>query len=142
MTSNSAVVIVLVCRINSTVNAASSPSSSNPIVYKTCESPHTDQDLCHYIIVRGDLSVGQIAAQAVHAAGGSVTETVPLNTVAVVLKVKDQQELLYYHERLTMAGLEHMLVIECDGEAMAIGLKPTRDRKRIRKVLSSLPLVK
>lgn len=92
--------------------------------------------------MRGDLSFGQKLAQSIHAAGESVTETVPLNTVVVALQVKDQQELLEYHQRLLKAGIRNVLIRECDGEPQSIGITPTRDRKKLRKVLSSLPLVK
>jgi hypothetical protein len=50
--------------------------------------------------------------------------------------------LLELQDVLAKAELPHVLIRECDGEPMAIGLEPTRDRTAIRKVLSSIPLVK
>ena len=43
---------------------------------------------------------------------------------------------------LTAQGIAHHAVRECDGELMALGLAPTRDREPIRRLLSSLPLVR
>ncbi len=78
-----------------------------------------------------------------HAAGESASgHSIPKNTVAVALAARDQQHLLELDTKLTVAGIDHILICECDGELMAIGCAPTRDRKKVRKVLSSLPLVK
>jgi hypothetical protein len=109
---------------------------------KACEAPHTDQDLCHYVLVRGDLTTGQKIAQTVHATGESVSGRVPKNTVAVALQVRDQNHLREYAARFTAAGIEHVVIAECDGELMAIGCAPTRDRQKIKKEVSSLPLVR
>lgn len=95
------------------------------------------------MIVRGDLSVGQQIAQTIHAVGESVEiAPVPPNTVAVALSVKDIAHLLEIYNKLVAANIKCVLITECDGEPMAIGCVPTRDRKSIRKVVSSLPLVK
>lgn len=67
---------------------------------------------------------------------------VPKNTIAVALAARDQAHLLGIDALLTKAGIDHVLICECDGEPMAIGCEPTRDRQAIRKVVSSLPLVK
>jgi hypothetical protein len=66
----------------------------------------------------------------------------PPGTVAVALSARDQAHLLELDTRLTTAGIAHVLISECNGEPMAIGLEPTRDRSSIRKVLSSMPLVR
>lgn len=92
--------------------------------------------------MREDLPKGDICAQIIHAVGESILEAHPPNTIAVALGVKNTGHLLEYHERLKKAGIEHKLIAECDGELMAIGVTPTRDRARIRKVVSSLPLIK
>lgn len=78
----------------------------------------------------------------IHAIGESTPTRVPKNTVAVALHVRDQAHLLELHEKLLKANIAHVLIRECDGEPMAIGIEPTRDRASIRKVTSSLPLVK
>ena len=94
------------------------------------------------MIVRGDLPHGSQVAQAIHAAGESAPGRVPKNTVAVALAARDQTHLLEIHASLSNAGITHVLIVECDGEPMAIGCDPTRDRQSIRKVVSSLPLVR
>ena len=100
-------------------------------------------DLVHYVIVRGDLPHGSQVAQTIHAVGESHGGTVhPPGTVAVALAARDQAHLLEVAAVLTKAGLAYVLISECDGEPMAIGLRPTRDRAAVRKVLSSMPLVK
>lgn len=64
----------------------------------------------------------------------------------VVLAVGGEAELLRVAAALGDHGLAHHLVVEEDGphagEAMTVGLVPSHDRAAIRKVLSSLPLVK
>lgn len=94
------------------------------------------------MVVRGDLPHGAQVAQAIHAAGESAAERVPSNTVAVALAARDQAHLHELAALLRAAGVEHKLIVECDGEAMAIGVTPTRDRLRVRKVLSTVPLVR
>ena len=66
----------------------------------------------------------------------------PPGTVAVALAARDQAHLLELRDVLVRSGLPHVLIAECDGEPMAIGLEPTRDRTAVRRVLSSVPLVK
>lgn len=109
---------------------------------KYCEAPHSDSDLCHYAIVRGDLTIGQQFAQMIHAVGESSPYRIPKNTVAVGLRCKDQPELLELHSKLEAASIPHVLICECDGEPMSIGIEPTRDRKSIKRLTSHLPLVK
>ncbi len=45
-------------------------------------------------------------------------------------------------DSLELAGIKYVLIKESDGEPMSIGIEPTYDRKSIRKVTSSLPLVR
>ena len=78
----------------------------------------------------------------IHATGEAALTPHPPNTIAVALWAKDQGHLLQIATRLVKAGIDHVLVRECDGEVMAIGIMPTRDRMKVRKVISSLPLIK
>lgn len=92
--------------------------------------------------MRRDLPLGDICAQIIHAVGETIEVPHPPQTIAVALGVKDSDELLEYHKRLNRAGIKHKLIAECDGELMGIGCVPTQDRAKIRKVVSSLPLIK
>jgi len=107
--------------------------------------------LTHYVVLREDLPLGLMVAQAVHAAGESSPGNLPTGTYAVVLAVPDEEALLHYAERLRYAGIEHKLIGEPDlkpyrfleGEqATAIGIPPTTDRPAVRKILGMLPLLK
>lgn len=98
--------------------------------------------LVHFVIVRKDLPVGLQVAQVVHAAGESSPCRVPVGTVAVALHARDESHLLSLSDALKVAQITHHVVLESDGHAMAIGLEPTTDRLRVRKVLSQLPAVK
>jgi len=64
----------------------------------------------------------------------------------VVLGVPGEPELLAIAARLTAHGVEHVLICEnagpFDGQATAIGVRPTHDRKRVGKAVSSLRLVR
>lgn len=98
------------------------------------------------MIVRADLPLGFLAAQVVHAAGESVIETPPEGTYAIVLAVPDVRALLDVRNALERHGVHHKLICEPDapwnGAPTAIGLEPTRDRRKVRKVLGRLPLLK
>ena len=94
------------------------------------------------MIVRADLPHGSQVAQAVHAAGERAVGRVPPRTIAVALSAKDAGHLGEIGAKLEAAGIEHVMIAECDGERMAIGIAPTRDRAAVRKVLSSIPLVR
>jgi len=98
------------------------------------------------VIVRDDLPRGFLASQIVHASGESVTEPPPEGTYAVVLAVPDIKGLLKIRQDLMDAGIPHKLICEPDspynGAPTAIGLTPSRDRRKIRKVLGRLPLLK
>jgi peptidyl-tRNA hydrolase len=114
----------------------------------------TGSPFYHYIVVRSDLTVGQQAAQLVHAAGESAANRdVPDGTHAIVLHVKDERHLLHIAEQLHWAELDYKLIIEPDlplledrpledGQGTAIGIPPTQDRKKIASVLGRLPLLR
>lgn len=101
--------------------------------------------LTHYVLVRSDLPLGFLASQVVHAAGESSPGNLPHSTNAVVLEVPDEPTLREYSARLERAGVAHVLIHEPDspwnGQATAIGLAPVADRRPLRAVLSSLPLL-
>ncbi|TAL42826.1 MAG: hypothetical protein EPN91_07565 [Salinibacterium sp.] len=94
------------------------------------------------MILLAGLTRGQACAQAVHAAGESAPFRLPKGTVAVALEADDQAHLLELDARLSAGGISHALITECDGQVMAIGIEPTRDRAKIRKVTSHLRLIK
>jgi CTP:molybdopterin cytidylyltransferase MocA len=98
--------------------------------------------LIHYVIVRADLPIGMQVAQIVHAAGESTPIRVPVGTHSVALHARDEPHLREVAQRLLRAQIDHHIVLESDGHAMAIGIAPTTDRARVRKVVSSLPLVR
>lgn len=91
--------------------------------------------------MRADIPTGSQIAQILHAAGESTPTRVPSGTVAVALAARDEAHIRDLDAKLTAAGIPHTLIVECSGEAMAIGCEPTTDRDRIRRVLSMLPLV-
>lgn len=86
-----------------------------------------------------------LAAQLTHAAGESVRAPVPSGTYAVVLAVPGEAALARVEERLVLAGIAHAAIREPDapwsGALMALGLAPTHDRARVRRVLGRLPLL-
>lgn len=109
----------------------------------------------HYIIVRADLTVGQQAAQIVHAAGESAANRdVPPGTHAIVLHVQNEEDLLGIADRLWWKGIKDFkLIIEPDlplyedrplqdGQGTAIGIPPTTDRKKLASVLGQLRLLR
>lgn len=102
--------------------------------------------LYHYVIVRADLPHGVQVAQTIHAAGESCEGPLPSGTYAVALAVRDESHLAEIGRRLWEAGIPHTAVREpdppYDGQLMAVGIWPTADRKRIRRVTSDLPLVR
>lgn len=106
----------------------------------------TDKTLYHYVIVRADLPHGVQVAQTIHAAGESCEGPLPSGTYAIALAARDQLHLEELATRLWDAEIPHRVIEEpdspYDGQIMAIGLWPTSDRDRVRKVLSSLPLIK
>lgn len=97
------------------------------------------------MLVRPDLPRGLLAAQVVHAAGESASETqLKSGTYAVVLQATGEQLHVLAGE-LQAAGVEFRSIVESDppyaGELMAIGLKPA-PRAQIRRYVSSFPLLR
>lgn len=96
--------------------------------------------------MRDDLPRGFLASQIVHAAGETSPGGLPEGTYAVVLAVTGIKELLDVRNALEDAGIPYKLICEPDapfnGAPTAIGLMPTRDRRKVRKVLGRLPLLK
>ena len=60
----------------------------------------------------------------------------------VSLAVDNEDQIRAIAARLTALGVSHRLIIEEDGQAMAIGIEPTADLTSLRKAVSALPLVK
>lgn len=104
------------------------------------------QTLYHYVIVRADLPHGVQVAQTVHAAGESCEGPLPSGTFAIALSARNESHLEDIVGRLWEAEIPHTVITEpdapYDGQIMAVGIWPTTDRDRIRKVVSSLPLVR
>ena len=94
--------------------------------------------------MREDLPKGFLAAHVAHAAGES--GPAPAGSIAVVLGVANEAELLAIDVRLTARGVAHVLIREdagiFSGQATAIGVTPTHDRKTVGKAVSSLRLVR
>ena len=86
-----------------------------------------------------------MSAQLVHAAGESVIEPLPSHTNAVVLAIENEEKLRNLAKQLQLGGIKHVLITEVDapytGQATAIGIVPVKDRKEVKKFLSSLPLL-
>jgi DNA gyrase inhibitor GyrI len=102
--------------------------------------------LYHYVIVRSDLPHGVQVAQTIHAAGESCEGPLPSGTYAVALAVPNEDSLRSLAQRLWDGEVPHTVIEEVDGpfagQAMAIGCWPTRERERMRRFTSSLPLVR
>lgn len=96
-------------------------------------------------MVRKDLSLGDLAAQLVHAAGETSPGNLPANTHAVVLAVSGEQDLVDLAQRLEHAGVQHRLIREPDapfnGAATALGIVPG-PRGPLRRFLSRYPLLR
>jgi len=111
-------------------------------------APERAKPLVHFVIVRADLPVGSQVSQAVHAAGESASPKPKPGCIAVALHARDELHLRELAQRLFDAGIEHHCVFEAEddlqypGQLMAVGLYPSHDRNKIKKVLSSLPLVR
>lgn len=115
-------------------------ASSSKRIVRSCPRSHSENPLCHYIIVRADLPRGLQSAMIVHAAGESVPETVPEGTYAVVLAVANERALVRAADNLRRRGVAYHLVFEED-EAMAIGLRPGR-KEELRRHVSQFALLK
>jgi hypothetical protein len=88
-----------------------------------------------------------MVAQTVHAAGESAMGgNYPGVIHAVALAVSDEAELEKLEEGLALAGIPHKAVREPDepwnGQLMAIGIEPTKDRSSIRRLTSRMPLLR
>lgn len=96
--------------------------------------------------MRADLPRGVQAASLVHAAGESSPGGLPEGTNAVVLTVPTEEDLWRLSRALEDAGIGHKRIVEPDvpwsGALMAIGLLPVTDRKGVRRLTSSLPLLR
>ena len=60
----------------------------------------------------------------------------------VSLAVDNEDQIRAIAARLAALGVPHRLIIEEDGQAMAIGIEPTVDLVLLRKAVSALRLVK
>lgn len=102
--------------------------------------------MTHYCVVRGDLPRGVLAAQLIHAAGESSPGELPDGTHAVALEARSLEELQTIESKLKERGIPHQAIREpdapWDGELMAIGIEPVEDRCVLKKVTSSLPLLR
>ena len=86
---------------------------------------------------------GTVVAQVAHAAGNS-SKRHPFGTYVVVLAAKNESHLIGISHLLSEYDITHSVVTESDkpysGQAMAIGLELVRDRSKVKKCLSYLPL--
>lgn len=102
--------------------------------------------LYHYVIVRSDLPHGVQVAQTIHAAGESCEGPLPSGTYAIALSVPDEPSLRELARRLWDSEVPHKVITEpdspYDGQAMALGIFPTTDRERVRRLTSNLRLVR
>ena len=94
--------------------------------------------------MREDLPKGVLAAHVCHAAGES--GPAPPGSIAVVLGVAGEPELLLVADKLDAQRVPHVLIREdsgpYEGQVTAIGIQPTNDRASVRKAVSSLRLVR
>lgn len=99
--------------------------------------------------MRVDLPRGLQSAQLVHAAGESA-RGLPKNARAVVVTTRSEAELAALTLRLDARSIAYVpiyadapdgLEAGFNGELMAIGIFP-RPREEVRRLLSSLPLLK
>lgn len=134
LTTSQSVAMVLTCTFLIDLNGQTAALQAKP--------------LAHYVVVRADLPHGSQVAQVVHCSGESASPRPTPGTIAIALHARDEAHLAQIAQSLFDAGIEHHCVFEADddptypGQMMSIGLYPTRDRDKVRKVLSSLPLVR
>ncbi len=114
------------------------------LTVSSCTAPISSGPAVHYVVIRNDLPLGFLTAQVVHAAGESSPGQMSPGTNAVVLAVPDEEMLAAVHQRLMLAGIACKAIFEPDppwlGQMTAVGVCPTRERAKVRRVLSSLPL--
>lgn len=81
----------------------------------------------------------------IHAAGESSPGNLPTGTYAIALAARDEAHLSEVSFALFRAGIKHVRVVEPDapysGQLMALGVPPG-ERSRLRRHLSSLPLLR
>lgn len=110
------------------------------------ETRRARHSLTHYCILRKDLPLGTLAAQLIHAAGESSPGELPSHTYAVALAARNEKHLEFLEEKLRRLAIPHVAIREpdapWDGALMAIGICPVADRNQVKKVTSSLPLLK
>jgi len=108
-------------------------------------SKEAQQVVCHYVIVRSDLSCGIQAASVIHAAGESSPGDLPASTFAVALTVPDERSLVRLADDLRRASVAFTAIFEPDepfnGQLMALGVAPRR-KGELRRYLSALPLLR
>lgn len=100
-----------------------------------------------YILVRKDLPIEVQIVNIAHAAGESIIEApIPSTTVAVILHVENEKQLLEYGEILSKKEYAHVLIREPDApynnDAMSIGLAPSTKRNQLRKIFYHLNALK
>lgn len=102
--------------------------------------------LYHYVVVREDMPLGNICAQAVHAAGETAVPLPPEGTHAVCLAAKNHEDLLNISQQLHEKNISHKVIYEPDapfnGQATAIGVYPVSDRTLIKQALRKLKLLR
>ncbi len=99
-----------------------------------------------YVVVRKANAAGITACQAIHAATESMrTAPAPPDTHVVLLEAKDGDELVALSEKLTAAGVHHVLIREPDppynGAATAVGVEP-QDRDAIRPFMAGFKVLR
>lgn len=96
-------------------------------------------------MVRRDLPLGVIVAQAIHAAGESSPGDLPEGTRAIALAAESEIQLLALERRLKAKGIPHVAIREPDepwcNQLLAIGIAPC-ERSLIRKEVSQFPLIR
>lgn len=87
-----------------------------------------------------------MVANTIHAVAESTPARLPHFSIAVALAASDEDHLRRVASELVGGAVPHHVVVETEGayagQAMAIGVEPTRDRMSVRKVVSGLPLVR
>lgn len=102
----------------------------------------------HYVVVRKDMPLGQLAAQITHAAGESGLPSPPNHVMhVVVLATPNEEVLARVEDRLAQLGIEHVAVREPDlqGSLTALGVSPVSagaGQRYAAKALGNLPLLR
>lgn len=92
------------------------------------------------------MPVGTICAQLIHAAGESSPGNLSSNTIAVGLAVDNEIQLLELEQHLISQQIPHHAIREPDepycGALMAIGICPSLRTKKLKRITSSLRLIR